>query len=189
MTENEWGIDPTKINLFTDPLNRRFKGTARHGMTDFDVPYMSQIEGNLWMGGCNWKLVLPSEIDNVVSLYPFEKYMESRPLRNFEQIKMYDSEDQSLEQVNEIAAKVNAYCEQGPTLVHCQAGLNRSGVVTARALMLRGWTAEAAISHLRAVRSPACLCNPAFEAWLYEQESLDSEARLLERSSESTVDQ
>jgi protein-tyrosine phosphatase len=51
-------------------------------------------------------------------------------------------------------------------LVHCQAGLNRSGVVVARALMADGMSAVEAVSLIRERRSPACLCNPAFERWL-----------------------
>ena len=79
---------------------------------------------------------------------------------------MYDSEDQALEQVEAIARWVNACRETGPVLVHCQAGLNRSSLVVARALMLAGKSAEDAISTLREKRSPACLCNHAFEEYL-----------------------
>jgi len=61
---------------------------------------------------------------------------------------------------------VNACREDGPTLVHCQAGLNRSSLVAARALVLGGMTADDAIALIREKRSPACLCNPAFERWL-----------------------
>jgi protein-tyrosine phosphatase len=51
-------------------------------------------------------------------------------------------------------------------LVHCQAGLNRSGVVVAYALMLNGMSAAEAIARIRERRSPAVLCNPQFERWL-----------------------
>ena len=51
-------------------------------------------------------------------------------------------------------------------LVHCQAGLNRSGLVTARVLIAEGWEAEAAIGHVRAARGDAALGNPEFVAWL-----------------------
>ena len=51
-------------------------------------------------------------------------------------------------------------------LVRCQAGLNRSGLVTALVLMLAGWEPADAIAQLRAARSPHALCNPAFVAWL-----------------------
>ena len=67
-----------------------------------------------------------------------------------------------------LAAEVNELCEQGPTLVHCQAGLNRSSLIAAVALILAGVVdsgAEAA-ALLRERRSPACLCNQSFERWL-----------------------
>ncbi len=59
-------------------------------------------------------------------------------------------------------------------LVHCQAGLNRSGVVTALALMLNGdvATADKAIALLRARRGEAVLCNPLFVTWLRSQDGL-----------------
>ena len=53
-------------------------------------------------------------------------------------------------------------------LIRCQAGLNRSGLVTAMVLMLDGWTAAEAISHIRARRSPVALCNDRFVDWLLD---------------------
>ncbi len=55
----------------------------------------------------------------------------------------------------------------GPVLIHCQVGLNRSSLVAARAMVLSEEADPAgAIAVLRERRSPACLCNEAFEAWL-----------------------
>ena len=54
-------------------------------------------------------------------------------------------------------------------LVHCWAGLNRSGVVTARALMAMGATATEAIAAVREARGPYALSNAAFVEWLYEE--------------------
>jgi len=51
-------------------------------------------------------------------------------------------------------------------LVRCQAGLNRSGLVTSLILIAAGWPAEGAISRIRSVRSPHALSNPHFERWL-----------------------
>lgn len=143
-------------------------GIATHGMTPFDVPYISQIRGNLWQGGCREGLVLPDHIDIVVSLYPWEKYDISPNVERFE-IEMYDSLDQAYDQVDEIAKMVNGFLDDGKTvLVHCQAGLNRSSLIATRALMLQGMTADEAITLVRKQRSPACLCNPSFEAHLRE---------------------
>ncbi len=51
-------------------------------------------------------------------------------------------------------------------LIRCQAGLNRSGLVTALVLIRAGWDPAAAIRHLRATRSPYALGNRAFVSWL-----------------------
>lgn len=181
------GDDPTKIKLQTnvkaefDPTIQRMVGTAIHGDTPFDVPFISQIEGNLWQGGCETGLILPHFFKHVISLYPWEAYKVNHNLRSQLSVVMYDSEEQGYEQVDAIAAWVNNCVADGPTLVHCQAGLNRSSLVAARSLMLREddpqmgvyrMTADEAIAALRKNRSPACLCNPAFEAHL---RSLDND--------------
>ena len=51
-------------------------------------------------------------------------------------------------------------------LIRCQAGLNRSGLVTALVLILHGWDPAAAISHIRTRRSRHALFNRHFVAWL-----------------------
>ena len=158
--------DPTRIDIDFDPREQRMRGRAYHGNTPFDVPYISQITDDLWTGGCTDGLVLPPEIAHVVSLYPWEAYTIKHELRSLLSVRMYDSEDQGFEQVNAIAAWVNVCRRDGPTLVHCQAGLNRSGLVAARALTLDGMSGSEAISLLREKRSPAVLCNRAFELWI-----------------------
>ena len=71
-----------------------------------------------------------------------------------------------MQRINEIATEVVEALDVGPTLVHCQAGLNRSGLVAARALMLLdGRSAAQAINDVRR-RSPVCLCNETFTNWL-----------------------
>jgi hypothetical protein len=51
-------------------------------------------------------------------------------------------------------------------LIRCQAGLNRSGLVTALVLILDGWHPAHAIAHIRDRRSPHALFNPHFVHWL-----------------------
>jgi protein-tyrosine phosphatase len=56
-------------------------------------------------------------------------------------------------------------------LVHCTEGLNRSGVVIARALVEKGQSAPEAIELVRRGRGPSvdgfpALGNQAFTAWL-----------------------
>jgi len=172
-------VDPTRIHMDTEvndwnnPLVARMRGYAYHGNTPFDVPFISHIEGNLWQGGCERGLILPSFFENVVSLYVWEKYAFEDPLEPpaVTEVVMYDdSSGPDHANVLELATLVQSACKSGPTLVHCQAGLNRSSLIAGAALMLGleegPRTAEEAISLLREKRSPACLCNKTFESFL-----------------------
>jgi len=159
-------VDPTRIDIATDPTQQRMRGYATHGNTYFDVPFVSEIADNLWQGGCEDGLVLPDFIAHVVSLYPWERYEIRHQVRSVLSVVMYDSEDQGYEQVDAIARWVTSCREDGPTLVHCQVGLNRSSLVAARALTLGGLTGLGAVELIREKRSPACLCNRTFEAYI-----------------------
>src|ERR1044072_9418200 len=128
--------DPTAIDIDFDPRERRMRGVAIHGDTPFDVPFISEITDNLWQGGCEDGLVMPRFIRNVVTLYPWESYRIEHELDSYMTVVMYDSEEQGFEQVDPIASWVNVCRKNGPTSVSCQAGLNRSSPVVARALVL-----------------------------------------------------
>ncbi len=163
-------VDPTAIPIFFDPAVQRMSGYSVHGSKKFDVPFVTEIVPGLWQGGCQDGLILPKQIKHLVSLYPWESYVQRHELDSALTVRMHDSTDQAMSQVDAIAMWVNACREDGPVLVHCQAGLNRSSLVTARALIIGGMTAADAIALIREKRSPACLCNPAFEAWLLGQQ-------------------
>ena len=158
--------DHTRIDISTDPLKRRMVGRTMHKGLDFDVPYMTQIADNLWQGGCEQGMVLPSHINYILSLYPWERYEIKHKMRQEVYVRMYDDPNQALDQIEDLAKRVNEWRKKGQVLVHCQAGLNRSSIVVVRALMLEGMSADEAISLVRTKRSPACLCNDAFEAYL-----------------------
>lgn len=172
-------VDPTRIDIesdqtSTDPRVRHMRGRAVHGNTPFDMPFMTEVSHNLWHGGIERGLNLPHFIRHIVSLYPWEQY----PIKNHNRVlsrvivEMHDAIDQGFEQIDVLAAWVNVCRETGPVLVHCQAGLNRSSLVVAKALILSGEARDGvdAVGLLRAERSPAVLCNPAFEAWVLAHE-------------------
>lgn len=158
--------DPTRVELVNDPLERRFRGVAIHGNTPFDMPYMSHITGNLYVGGCETGLMLPHNIKHLISLYPWERYGVEHQLLSFLEVTMFDSFDQDTAQVEAIAAWARECMETGPTLIHCQAGLNRSNLIAATVLIQQGMSPGEAVGLLRSKRSPAVLCNKAFEAHL-----------------------
>ena len=160
-------VDHTAFAIDFNPLTYRMRGRAVHGNTPFNVPFISEIEPSLFQGGCEDGLVLPKHIKHVVSLYKWGKYTRHKGVKTFHEVTMYDSlEGPDRDNVVELATLVNSCREDGPTLVHCQAGLNRSGLVAGTALVLAGRTPQEAINLLRETRSPAVLCNPVFEEWL-----------------------
>lgn len=132
----------------------------------FNVPLISHINGNLWMGGCKNGVHLPDDFRYVLSLYPWEKY-ELGPRTIRYEARLYDSADlpagEDLDALVEIVLRETA---KGKTLVHCQAGLNRSGLVCALALVAQGWPVTRALSLLRTRRCPLVLCNTTFEAYV-----------------------
>lgn len=154
----------------TDPTQVRFRGTTVHRNMDFDMPFMSKVDDGLWLGGCvsqpQGRLLLPKFVKHVVCLIDFDRYDIQHNLRSYMVYALQDSLDQQLDRVDALARWVNECRADAPTLVHCQAGLNRSGLVVARALILDDVAPAEAISRLRSLRSPAVLCNPAFEEWL-----------------------
>lgn len=161
----------TDKQLANDPMHKRMVGVALHGNTPFDVPFISHIEGNLYVGGCETGLVLPSMFKHVVSLYPWERYRVKHDLSSFLEVRLFDSSELPHSAILSIAEWASQCLETGPTLIHCQAGLNRSPLITAVVMSIYdGFTPEAAIALLREKRSPAVLCNPYFEEWLKELE-------------------
>lgn len=165
-------IDPTRIDILTDPQQQRMAGRTAHGNIRFDVPFMSEIVPGLWQGGCEDGLVLPRFIDHVLSLYQWEAYTvaDKHRVKTYTTVLMYDSTQEPIngDFVLKLAEMVNVCRKTGNMLVHCQAGLNRSSLIVALALMIgpEQLSAREAINLLRRERGPAVLCNPAFEEWL-----------------------
>jgi hypothetical protein len=163
--------DADAFSIDADLTSHHIEGIAREGNTPFSCSLISHVEGNLWQGGCRGGINLRGKFKHIVSLYPWECYNPGAELDSFTEVRLYDGPvvpDEA--QLFSLALWINVCVTTGPTLVHCQAGLNRSGLLAGLSLVLRGWTAEAAITQLRAQRSPAVLCNKTFEKWLREQE-------------------
>src|SRR5215203_4873637 len=74
--------DPTAIEISFDPTIQRMKGITVHGGLSFDVPFISELDVNLWQGGCEQGLVLPTLIKHMLSLYPWGLYSDTRCLMN-----------------------------------------------------------------------------------------------------------
>lgn len=126
--------------------------------------------GELWMGGAGiWPKQphhLPDDFDYVFQLTKRE-FFDLGPNTRRTVVTMGDTARQTFEAVPELAAKVAALVRAGKkVLVHCQAGMNRSGLVTAVALICLGYSPFTAIAELRELRGPEVLCNPNFENYV-----------------------
>jgi hypothetical protein len=151
-----------------DLTSHHIEGIAAVNGQHFKVTRYSQIDRNLWTGGCPPEAGAP-EFKFIVCLYPWEPYRVHDD-QCYTQAKLYDSGSvPDTEILKVLADHVNRCVQVGPTLVHCQAGLNRSNLVAALALIRGGMNAVDAVKLLRDKRGPAVLCNPAFEQWLLTQ--------------------
>ena len=167
--------DPTAFELGgnleqSDPRRRRLNAWSAHGNHRLRMPFMTEVAENLWHGGVEYGLTLPDFIQYKLSLYQWEDYRIDHDLRESRTVEMYDSVNQGLEQIPELGEWVNQRRLIGPVFVHCQAGINRSSLVVAAALIGLGdvATGDEAIKLIRQQRDRACLANPAFERWVRE---------------------
>lgn len=154
-----------------DPLKCTINAVTYHGNHHIQVPFITEVAHNLWQGGCEEGLVLPDFFEHVVSLYPWEKYTVNHMLHSNLEVAVFDDASFDKEVIDQIAAWTASRILDGPTLVHCQMGINRSSMVIVRALqmLLLGrdgtgdMSADEAIKLVRDKRSPYCLCNSAME--------------------------
>ncbi len=134
----------------------------------------TEILPGLWQGGTSESshLGMPTKADHYRGERPFDLivtlYADAQPAPwGVEEIRYgfpdaeLDSVD--LERVKQIAIYTAHRWHSGErVLVRCQAGVNRSGLVTALALIELGWSPEDAINLIRESRSRWVLTNTAF---------------------------
>lgn len=158
-------MNAPKLETYT---RKPYSGIAAHGNTPFDTTLGTQVTETLWQGATPAEIGgVPAEFKHVLNLYPWEHYAvpEGTAVR---EVALYDDDLENYDVIVSLAEWVNEKQKDGPVLVHCQAGLNRSALVVALSMMLNGASADEAIGTLREKRSPAVLCNPYFEKWLRE---------------------
>lgn len=122
-----------------------------------------KITDNLWIGG---NPVDVTKFQYVIAVNHAPKYH----IPNGTWAVVYPFDDAAwlpdLDKLHKLADMVNEYSSLGPTLVHCSAGLNRSALVIALALIKRGMTGSDAIQLIRSKRGSDALYNQTFTEWL-----------------------
>lgn len=146
------------------------------------APY-NQVLDNVYIGGCVWTqphersaedyvVSHPAPFDVVISLYGGWRKFGPNPdgqIRAYE----YPFEDSALTRESQQAAHQAAnhamdVLDNGQSvLVRCQAGLNRSGLVTGIVLTdYFGYTGQRAVGKIREARGPWALCNDEYADYL-----------------------
>ena len=138
----------------------------------------SEIAPNLYMGGTDDDDVIHSPqmsslprndlpFDSIITMYAW-----ARPADWQVQEFRYGIPDSRIEEINLVRLKqavdwgYRQWINGDRLLVRCQAGLNRSGLVTALILIESGLDAQSAILQIRSQRADYALCNSEFERWL-----------------------
>ena len=159
-------------------------------MSYYPTSLYSEIAPNLFMGGTDDADVIQNPIarnirrtdmpfDSIVTMYAWAQPADW----NIQEFR-YGVPDASIAQIDLARLKqavefgYNRWLSGDRVLVRCQAGLNRSGLVTALILMSAGLDAGTAIEEIRKKRAEVALFNNEYVTWL-----INSGAQFLAASS------
>ena len=149
-------------------------------------PVPTEILPGLWQGATSESSLLgqPIKPNHYRGERPFDLiitlYADAQPAPwGVEEIR-YGFPDAELDpndfdRVRDIAAYVAKRWNRGDrVLIRCQAGVNRSGLVTALVLLAEGWRPRRILEHLRACRSPNVLSNSDFREVVFRDGGVSS---------------
>jgi hypothetical protein len=133
----------------------------------YEFNSINEIVPGLWLGAL--PIEIPSNINHVFSMIGPQHYS----LKDHQKVTVVFFDDKpelpSEKMLHDLANSINISRQNGHVLVHCLAGLNRSGLVLGLALVKSGIEAKEAITLMRAKRSPSVLFNKVFHDWLLDQ--------------------
>lgn len=164
---------PLSLTAATDDSPRRRCNTDTQTTTGLSATSLfscDEVTSGLFQSEFPEAGVDLGQFDVVVSMSIDRPSAPIRPDAIRLHVPIWDGEMENPDGVREAARTVAEHVSAGRcVLVHCLAGLNRSGVVSARALMFMGVPVSAAINAVRAARGPYALLNTHFVDWLYEE--------------------
>ncbi len=173
-------IDLESANIGKDPM---------HDYPEDETGLWSEILPGLWLGGTSdWdtieegissrsalngpREITVDEFQTVVTAYawakPVDWLVEELRYCYFDADDTKHIDQEALHRAAQFAYR--AWKNGRKTLVRCQAGLNRSGLIMAIVLMMDGKTAEEAIHLMRTQRCRWVLCNRTFVNFAQELE-------------------
>ena len=145
------------------------------------ISLYSEIAPNLFMGGTADEDVIHQAVaytkartdlpfDAIITMYAWANPADWR-VQEF-RYGIYDSAiaDIDLDRLKQaVEFGYNRWLSGDRVLVRCQAGLNRSGLVTALIMMSTGLDAETAIEQIRKNRAEIALFNNDYVEWLMSE--------------------
>jgi protein-tyrosine phosphatase len=150
-------------------------------MSQYPTSLYSEIAPNLFMGGTADEDVIHQAapynkartdlpFDAIITMYAWANPADWR-VQEF-RYGIYDSAiaDIDLDRLKQaVEFGYNRWLSGDRVLVRCQAGLNRSGLVTALIMMSTGLDAETAIEQIRKNRADIALFNNNYVEWLMSE--------------------
>ena len=147
-------------------------------MSQYPTSLYSEIAPNLFMGGTADEDVIHQAapynkartdlpFDAIITMYAWANPADWK-VQEF-RYGIYDSaiSEIDLDRLKQaVEFGYNRWLAGDRVLIRCQAGLNRSGLVTALILMSTGLDAETAILEIRKNRAAIALFNEGYVAWL-----------------------
>lgn len=131
-------------------------GTDDADSIEHAIPYMELETGQ--------RIIHKDEFQTVVTAYawanPADWLVEELRYAYFDADDIHHIDKETLFRAANFAR--DAWKSGRKTLIRCQAGLNRSGLIMAIVLLMEGYTAEQAINLMRTERSMYVLCNHTF---------------------------
>ena len=149
----------------------------------WDLILRNGLGGELWLGGVHCQFGHPDapggncfpgdRFQTVVSLYHDPGYDPAPGVHHyFYRITDADLNPDDHSALDELAAMIELELEGGKkVLVRCQAGINRSALVTGLTMLRLGTSVDRALDTMRSRRSPYVLMNRSFVAYLREVEA------------------
>jgi hypothetical protein len=151
-----------------------------YGQRELREPLWSEVIEGLWQGGTadhdamtqlKKPMITKNEFDTVITMYAY-----ANPVDWFVKEIRYGVWDSNMKDFKpadlfDMVKLAHTDWQQGKkVLIRCQAGWNRSGLITALVLMREGMPAQKAINLIREKRSAWALCNKDFVAWLLSED-------------------